>query len=249
MISGHTDIKAAYRDECLVRDYVASRFERDPFGREVHRRQVELLGRVVKRSRVDRLLEIACGPARMTVHTPKVPYACALEQSPAMLREAERRLKQHGVSHWKLVEGDAFALPFEDASFDMAMSFKFLRHFARSDRDRLMAGIRRVLRPGGKFVLDVANRPAYEWLLKKWGVEGSWVDDYWFTPDEFRAELQTQGFRVVAMHPVHSEVKAQYYIFSRLSSPLPATAGMLSRFLTRCNGNRPYEWLAECQCE
>jgi ubiquinone/menaquinone biosynthesis C-methylase UbiE len=249
MISGNSDIKAAYRDEGLVADYIASRYERDPFGRETHRQQAALLAKIVSRSQVERLLEIACGPARLTVHVPRVPYACAIEQSPAMLREAEARLRAAGQGQWELIEGDAFELPFADASFDMVMTFKFLRHFARPDRDRLMAGIRRVLRPGGKLLLDVVNRPAYEWMLRKWGVEGSWVDDYWFTAAEITDELRSQGFKLTALHCVHSQAKAQYYIYSRLSSRLPGTATLLSRLVTSISTGFPYEWLAECQCE
>src|SRR5687768_6901320 len=96
-IKGRDAIRAAYCDEALVADYIVSRYSGDPFGREVHNRQAALVRWIVRQSRVERLLEVACGPARLTVHAPRVPYACAIEQSPAMLREAEKRLKSHGL--------------------------------------------------------------------------------------------------------------------------------------------------------
>lgn len=51
------------------------------------------------------------------------------------------------------VYGDAHALPFPDATFDAVLVFDVLEHL--QDPERALAGMRRVLRPGGRLILGV----------------------------------------------------------------------------------------------
>lgn len=56
-------------------------------------------------------------------------------------------------------QGNALALPFADASFTLAISQEAFAHIP--DKPRLMAGIARVLRPGGRLVFsDILQRGA-----------------------------------------------------------------------------------------
>ena len=48
-------------------------------------------------------------------------------------------------------------LPFEDESFDYVVSFQVIEHI--SNDKRLVEEVRRVLRPGGKFIVSTPNRP------------------------------------------------------------------------------------------
>lgn len=48
-------------------------------------------------------------------------------------------------------------LPFEDESFDYVVSFQVIEHIAHDKR--FVEQIRRVLRPGGKFIVSTPNRP------------------------------------------------------------------------------------------
>lgn len=48
-------------------------------------------------------------------------------------------------------------LPFEDDSFDYVVSFQVIEHI--SNDKRFVDEIRRVLRPGGKFIVSTPNRP------------------------------------------------------------------------------------------
>jgi len=247
-VRGRDDIKSAYRDESLVGDYIKSRFD-DPFGTEVHRQQVDHVNAAIRRVRPASLLEIACGPARLTTTLARVERSVALEQSPAMIAQARARLREAGRDHWTLVAADAFDLPFPDRSFDMVVTAKFLRHFSREDRRRLLSGIRRVLRPGGALVFDVARASAYTWLLAKWGVAGSWVDDYWFERNELVAEMREDGFRVEALGRVHGLVRVQHYVYSYLHPRLPRLATALSRQMTALAPFDAYEWVAVCRSE
>jgi ubiquinone/menaquinone biosynthesis C-methylase UbiE len=246
IVKGQVDIKTAYQDQALADEYIRARFE-DPFGAEIHRQQLDRINRAIQRANPQSLLEIACGPARLTPELRHVPRSIAVEQSPAMIAGAQERLRRHGAAHWRLIKGDGFELPFREASFDMVVTARFIRHFDPSDRQRLLAGIRRVLRPGGRLVFDVAHRSSYRWLLDKWGVAGSWVDDYWFERDELVGEMQENGFAVEALDPVHSCIRIQHYVYSYAHPRLPRLAQAVSRSITRIGSRDAYEWVAVCR--
>jgi len=59
--------------------------------------------------------------------------------------------------------GDAAALPFAAAQFDVACCCDVLEHV--DDVDRVLAEIARVLKPGGLFFFDTINRTWQSWLL------------------------------------------------------------------------------------
>lgn len=247
MITGRQDICQTYRQEDLVEDYLRSRYD-DPFGRNLHERQARIVADQVRRLGVRNLLEIAPGPGRLTLHVPPVELACAVEQSPAMLRVARRRLEESGSAKWQLIQGDAFRLPFAGPTFDLVMTFKLVRHFPPAERLKLLAEARRVLRPGGWLLLDVANRPACQWLYRKWGVEKAWIDDFWFTPESFREEMRQASFPRVRFFAVQPAVYLQYYLWAYLWRLSPAATRAAARALEYLTANQPLEWLALCQC-
>lgn len=88
--------------------------------------------------------------------------------SAGMLEVARRRTRSRGPrSSW--VRGDARALPFAPASFDLVVSFGAFGHFLPGELPGLFAQVREVLRPGGRFVFPVVapprpSTPAY-WML------------------------------------------------------------------------------------
>ena len=249
MFAGRERIQIFYQRHDVAKDYIQSRYGRDPFGRAFHERQARLLRKVVSRQRVRKLLEIAPGPARLTVYASATEYAYGVEQSAAMLHFAKARLAEFGVDGWRLVRGDAFHLPLGEDTFDFVMCFKLIRHFARDDRLALLAETRRVLQPGGHLLLDVVNEPANSWLYDKWGVQGRRIDDYWFTEETFRAEMCDAGFRVVTMYPVHPALPLQFYTWAYLWRLSPWAAQVVSRALEVITPRAPLEWMALCACE
>jgi len=94
------------------------------------------------------VLEIGPGPGLTTdVLATRVPRLTALEIDAALATALRRR--QGAV---RVVEGDATAMPFPDASFSGAVSFTMLHHVpTAAAQDRLLEEVRRVLRPGGTF--------------------------------------------------------------------------------------------------
>ncbi len=102
------------------------------------------------------LLDLGVGGGRTTAHlAPRVRRYVGLDYSPAMLDAARRRFAGRD---YELVLGDARALAFGDATFDVALfSHNGLDYVDHDDRLRVLAEVRRVLRPGGLFVFSTHN--------------------------------------------------------------------------------------------
>jgi SAM-dependent methyltransferase len=59
----------------------------------------------------------------------------------------------------RFLGGDARALPLQDEAFDVVVSFETIEHFA--EQERFVAEVRRVLRPGGLFIVSTPDRDNY----------------------------------------------------------------------------------------
>jgi SAM-dependent methyltransferase len=112
-----------------------------------------LLGDVAVR----RVLEVGCGsaPCSRWLRTAGADPV-ALDLSGGMLARAAVLNRSTGLAV-PLVHADAGALPFADASFDLACSAYGGLPFV-ADAGAVLAEVRRVLRPGGRFVASV-NHP------------------------------------------------------------------------------------------
>ncbi len=96
----------------------------------------------------DTVLDVACGTGNATIPAAQAGgRVTGLDLTPELLAVARQRADQAGVEV-ELQEGDAEQLPFDDASFDVALS-SFGCMFA--PRHEIAAGeLARVLRPGGR---------------------------------------------------------------------------------------------------
>lgn len=80
-----------------------------------------------------------------------------IDYSGSMLSRAARKLARLGLGNVSLRWGDARKLPFDDHSFDSVVSSFALPHFAREERPDVIAEMARVLRPGGRLGLFLAQ--------------------------------------------------------------------------------------------
>lgn len=85
-----------------------------------------------------------------------------LDMTPEMVAKAARAAAELGVENVELVVGEAEALPFPDASFDVVISNGVIDLVP--DKDAVFAELHRVLAPGGRIqVADVTlQRPVSE---------------------------------------------------------------------------------------
>jgi ubiquinone/menaquinone biosynthesis C-methylase UbiE len=96
------------------------------------------------------VLEIAVGTGRNLAFYPPGVKLTAIEFSPEMLAIARKRAEEI-ASQVDLREGDAQALEFEDGSFDTVVLTLALCTIP--DDRKAVTEVRRVLRPGGRFIL------------------------------------------------------------------------------------------------
>ncbi len=104
------------------------------------------------------LLDVPCGFGRHAVPLARAGYrVTGVDRSTALLDEARRRA---GGERWpKWVAADYRELPFADASFDAAMNlFSSLGYLGDEEDTRVLAEIRRVLRPGSRLVVELLHR-------------------------------------------------------------------------------------------
>jgi len=102
----------------------------------------------------ERVLDVGCGCGFDTFVTAGLigpgGLAVGLDLTPEMLEIARTALAQTKINNLQFREGQAEALPFDDASFDLVISNGVLNLVP--DKDVAFKEIVRVLRPGGDFV-------------------------------------------------------------------------------------------------
>ena len=97
-----------------------------------------------------RVLEIGGGTgANLPCYGPSAEELTITEPQPAMLRRLERRAHQEAPAA-QVLRAPAEDLPFEDGTFDVAVSTLVL--CGVDDQPRALRELRRVLRPGGQFL-------------------------------------------------------------------------------------------------
>lgn len=138
------------------------------------------------------VLELGSGPGLSTDWLrPRVGTPTTVEYDRYDAAALDRRLPDARVVH-----GDAAALPFPDASFDVVVSFTMLHHVpTRRQQDQLLSEARRVLKPGGVFAgSDSRWGPLF--ALAHPGDTLRLVD-----PTEFPARLRAAGFTGPGVSP------------------------------------------------
>jgi ubiquinone/menaquinone biosynthesis C-methylase UbiE len=97
-------------------------------------------------------LDVACGPGSVVrAFAGRVARAVGLDATPAMLEEARQAAAKASLRNVEWHQGDVYALPFGDQSFDI-VSCRFAFHHLEQPA-RAFAEMVRVTRPGGRIVL------------------------------------------------------------------------------------------------
>lgn len=142
-------------------DAHAAADEYDVFTPQANARLIAAFVRLSSLPRGARVADLGCGSGVFTDLLRRQGYASVgLDISPKLI--ALGRGKYPGL---ELLEGDAENLPFESGSLDGVLLSGLVHHFP--DPRRLAAEIRRVLKPGGRFVAFDPNRMnPFMWLYR-----------------------------------------------------------------------------------
>lgn len=184
------------------------------------------------------MLELGAGAGRNTPRYQNFKRIVLLDYSRSQLVQARQRL---GIGpHYIYVAADVYRLPFAAGLFDCATMIRTLHHMA--DAPRALAQVRRVLQPGGAFILEYANKQNLKAILRYWLRRQTWSPfsrepvefaelNFDFHPAAVRGWLRSAGFSVERQLTV-SHFRAR--LFKRVL-PLPLLVGLDS--LVQLTGN------------
>lgn len=151
----------------------------------------------------DLMLEVGAGAGRNTPRYAGFQRIVLLDYSRTQLEQARDRLGS--ARRYIYVAADAYRLPFVDGLFDAATMIRTLHHMA--DAPAALAQVRGVLRPGGTFVLEYANKRNLKSILRYWLRRQNWNPfdlqpveftelNFDFHPKAVRGWLERLGFSV-----------------------------------------------------
>jgi ubiquinone/menaquinone biosynthesis C-methylase UbiE len=130
----------------------------------------QVLERIVRLSALrtgEEVLDVGTGTGHTAlVLAPHAGGVVGLDLTPEMLAEAEALRRQGGLDNVRWVLGDVADLPWDSDSFDVVACRRAAHHF--TDMPRAMSEMRRVLRAGGRLVVDdrtVPDDPALDALF------------------------------------------------------------------------------------
>lgn len=104
------------------------------------------------------LLEVGCSWGRWCIAAARRGYVpVGVDPRLGSVRAARRVARQLGVPAWYYV-GDGRHLPFAEESFDVVYCYGVLQHLPRPDVAESLGEIRRVLKPGGRSLIQMATR-------------------------------------------------------------------------------------------
>lgn len=121
-----------------------------------------------------RVLDVGCGPGSITrglAERVAPGEVVGLDLSKETLEAARRDAAARGLTNLRYEEGSVYALPFPDASFDVAYAHQVLQHLR--EREVALREMLRVLRPGGLLAIrDV------DWETAAYWPEDPWIDRF-----------------------------------------------------------------------
>ena len=131
------------------------------------------------------LIDVPCGFGRHSLELARAGYhVTAVDRSQVLLDEAARRAA--GERGPELVRADYRELPVPDSSFDAALNlFSSLGYLGDEEDTRVLAEIRRVLRPEGRLVIETMHR---DWLVS------NFTEHRWQRVAEGRLLLEQSAF-------------------------------------------------------
>jgi ubiquinone/menaquinone biosynthesis C-methylase UbiE len=137
-----------------------------------YRRRIQPPSQLIERGGIKKgmqVLDLGCGSGAFTPSIARTVgekgKVYALDIQADMLKQLERKLSRpenKDIRNIKLIEGNAYELPFDDASLDLVNMVTVLPEIP--DRNKALQEVQRVLKPGGLFaVTELFPDPDYPW--------------------------------------------------------------------------------------
>ena len=164
-----------------------------------------------------RVLDIGCGNgALLNALSDRIASGVGVDESEPVLERAWKRNSENSNLKFEKIDGPR--LPFPNASFDVVISLMSFRYL---DWDPLLAEIKRVTKPGGKFlVVDMVTVPVktseYPRLLKdKLRTMFARKKNAEFDSNLLRLVAHPEWKKMLEFNPIRSEHEMKWYLESR----------------------------------
>jgi ubiquinone/menaquinone biosynthesis C-methylase UbiE len=164
-----------------------------------------------------RVLDIGCGNgALLNALSGRISSGVGVDESGPILERARKRNPEISNLKFEMINGPK--LPFEDAAFDVVISLMSFRYL---DWDPLLTEIKRVTKPGGKFlVVDMVTvpvkTPEYPRLLKdKLRTISARKKNREYDRNLQRLVSHPDWKKMLEYNPIRSEHEMKWYLESR----------------------------------
>jgi SAM-dependent methyltransferase len=153
--SGADERRRHWWEELWSDDFLRTELPQPP---EALQRQVDFIDASLALERGGVVLDLACGGGAYSVELARRGYnAVGYDLSELQLERAKALAKQHGQKV-NFLQGDAREMSF-DSAFDGVLCWDSSFGYFEEERNAaLLSNVFRALKPGGGFLLDVANR-------------------------------------------------------------------------------------------
>ena len=129
-----------------------------------------------------------------------------VDLTPAMLEKARKRIERTVATNYQMMIGDAYALDFPNANFDLVMNNYMFDLLPEKDFVPVLRQFRRVLKPGGRLVLvnmtkgDHFYQRIYETIYR---INPTWLGGC-------RGVLLTEAMQTAGFTGIHRETVSQF---------------------------------------
>jgi len=141
-------------------------------------------------------LDVGAGSGRFSLMAAELSdEVVALDASPRMISVAAAKKDRGPIGHSiSFLLGDVDSLPFRDAAFDNVIAIRLFSHFA--DLDRPASEMARVLKHGGRLIVDLPNRLARTYSRFDMNPTISSYCDYFHPLPEIKSALEKRSIQL-----------------------------------------------------
>jgi 2-polyprenyl-6-hydroxyphenyl methylase/3-demethylubiquinone-9 3-methyltransferase len=162
------------------------------------------------------VLDIGCGAGFVSNDLAKAGFqVTGVDFSHESLDVARRHAPEQNAPRYEW--GDAYAIPFDEKTFDAVVAFDFLEHV--TSPEKIIREVKRVLRPGGLFLFHTFNRnplahlviiKGVEWFVKNTPPQMHTIELF-IRPSELAVLLRDNDFAKPEFHGLRPVVNRAFF--------------------------------------